>query len=119
MLDHQASILDDVDTVLRERARERLVPDATLQPHDLGWILHDVRQVRSKIFWSPEDVEDVERAWHVRHTAHDRPAEDLPYLGEVDGNWDDLEPRVVQILGHIEGRLARLLLGLDAQHPDA
>jgi hypothetical protein len=95
------------------------VADAGLEPDALGLGGEPVVEVGGDVGGAPEDVDDVDRAGDVGDPAVDLAAEDLGGIGVVDGDGDDLDPGVVEVAGHVEGRLPRLALGLDPHHGHA
>ena len=69
------------------------------------------KQKREQKLWEMNEF-----TGHVHQPPVHRLAEDLLRLRVVDRHRNHLDAHRVQVLGHVERRLVRLLLGLDAQH---
>lgn len=118
VIDHQASILDDVDPCVGELGGEDIVSDALLEPHQRGAQREEVFEVTGEVLGAAEDVDEVERCGDVAELAHHRGPEDVGGLRVVDRDRDHLDANAVQVFGDVEGGLIGLELGLDPEHSD-
>src|SRR5262249_49754787 len=112
-LHHQTTILNDRDPGLGETLGEDVVPDLLLEPDRARLRRHEVVGVGHQILRTTEDVDHGEGRRRIRDAPVHAPPEDLGYVGKVDGDRDDVEARLDEVLRHVERRLVGLGLGLD------
>ena len=119
MLDHQTSVLHDIDAGVRHPLGEAIVADARLKPDRRGPLGQDVFEVPSEVDRPAKDVDEIDGAGHVDERAEHGLAQDGRHLRVVHGHRHELEPRLGEVPRHLERGLASLRRGLDAEHGDA
>jgi hypothetical protein len=116
VLHQEAAILHHADSRLRQLLGDRVLPDTELEPNRLGLAGKKIIKVSGDVDWPAEHIHQIDGPRHVRQAAIHLLTEDARHLRVVDGHRNDFHAGVHEVLGHVEGRLPRLLLGLDAQH---
>ena len=112
-----ASILDHVDAVARELARDGVIADPLLEPHGLGERAHaqDLSQVTAQRVAPAEDVHDIDRDAELRQRrTYGLPPDRGAHEPRVDGQ--DPRAHAPHVLRHIERGPPRLMVR--AEHSD-
>src|SRR2546423_11528411 len=119
VVNHDAAILDDLNAGTGQAFGGLFVADAELEPHGARRFREDVFDVRVNVFAAPEDVDEINLLLDVGQPPVNFLPENLCDLRVVNRHGDDFKAGALKVLRHVEGRLARLPLGLDSEHGDA
>jgi len=115
VLDHKTTVLHHLDTHLCQALSRLVVSYPGLEPDRLGFFGHNILYTRLDVLRSAEHIDKIYFARDINEPAIHLLAKNLGRLRIVDGNRNNIESCVVEILRHLQRRLIRLTLPLYAQ----
>ncbi len=116
VVDHQASVLDHVDSRGDQSFGEHGVTDSRLQPHDFRSRGENVVHVRHQIFGPAEYIDEVHGFRDLGEPSVHSLPQDLRDVGVVHRHRNHTEARLHEVVGNEERGLVALRFGLDSEH---
>lgn len=118
MIDHQAAILNHLDSGFRQLLSYHGVADAELHPHALRFLREQIVEVWRNVLRPPEDVHYVYFRRNLCQLPINFFAEYLSHVRVVNRHGNDSESGAVHVFGNVERGLIGLGFSLDTEYRD-